>query len=308
MRKISANLILPVSLPPLINGIIRLDDRGTILEVTDTGGRLREESGLEFYSGIILPGFVLPWLKLEEVAESIGGLDRELIRSGVRGTGVVIRQSNLTEDGLEQMHGSPITYHPVIEVCPEPGEDEFDVFNRGVDWVSHAWNEFNLFCSLISCSRAAKYSDINRYIREYNAAHQHVVPPEHPIEMFPGRAAMKDTLTPGKKSTSTVPSSIPGKFPSSIPGKVPSSIPGKFPSSIPGKGSLNILEVLQASGPGKDFGELLPAFTLEAAARIFEDDLLGSIETGKRPGLNLVSGIDTHSLRPNDKTSLRVLV
>jgi hypothetical protein len=260
MRKISANLILPVSCPPLINGIVGLDDRGTILEVKDTGGRLREESGLEYYSGIILPGFVLPWLKLEEVAESIGGLDRELIRSGVKGAAVVIRQGNLTKDGLEQMRSSPITYHPVIEVCPGPGEDEFEVFNLGVDLLIHAWNEFNLSCSLISCSRESEHSDINRYIREYNAAHQHV------------------------------------------------AIPGKSLSSIHRKGPLNILEVLQASGPGKDLGELLPAFTLEAAARIFEDDLLGSIEPGKRPGLNLVSGADTHSLRLNDKTSLRVLV
>jgi len=58
MRKIAANYIFPVSRPPIKNGIIVVDDNGCILEVRDTGGKLREEPGLEFYNGVIVPGFV----------------------------------------------------------------------------------------------------------------------------------------------------------------------------------------------------------------------------------------------------------
>lgn len=37
MRRVSANYIVPVSSPPLKNGIIECDDSGTIVTVIDTG-------------------------------------------------------------------------------------------------------------------------------------------------------------------------------------------------------------------------------------------------------------------------------
>lgn len=60
MRKISANYIFPVISPPLKNGIISLMDDGTIIEVTDTKGQLKEISGLEFYNGAIIPCIIIP--------------------------------------------------------------------------------------------------------------------------------------------------------------------------------------------------------------------------------------------------------
>ena len=51
MRKIAANYIMPVSSPPLRNGVVVIDDDGSILEVIDTDGKLRESSKLEFYKG-----------------------------------------------------------------------------------------------------------------------------------------------------------------------------------------------------------------------------------------------------------------
>lgn len=283
MRKISANLVLPVSSPPLKNGIIRLDARGNILEVIDTEGKLKEESRLEFYSGTIVPGFVLPWVPLKNVAESVRGLDRELSRNGIKGAGIVIQENMAREGGFEQLCNSPLIYHPIIELCPEPGEDEFEVFNRGVDLVSFAWNEFNLSCSLVSCSLTTENSDINRYIREYNASHQHVVPDTGSSKM-PGAASSRFHVAGGSK------------------------MPGGASPRIPGGDLLNIMGILRASGPDRDLERLLPAFTLDAAARIFEEDRLGSIEPGKQPGLNLISGIDPHSHMPYAKATLRVLV
>ena len=58
MRKIAATYVFPVSSPPLKNGILILDGQGKILDVKDTGGNLREEAGLEFYNGILIPGFI----------------------------------------------------------------------------------------------------------------------------------------------------------------------------------------------------------------------------------------------------------
>lgn len=41
------------------------DDDGTVAEITDTGGVLREQAGLEYYSGLLVPGFVNAHCHLE---------------------------------------------------------------------------------------------------------------------------------------------------------------------------------------------------------------------------------------------------
>lgn len=65
MRKISATYIFPGTRPPLKNGILICDDEGTIIDLIDTGGQLREQFGLEQYSGILVPGFVNAHCHLE---------------------------------------------------------------------------------------------------------------------------------------------------------------------------------------------------------------------------------------------------
>ena len=65
MRKISATYIFPGNLPPLKNGILVCEDDGTIVELTDTGGQLHEQAGLEHYSGILVPGFINTHCHLE---------------------------------------------------------------------------------------------------------------------------------------------------------------------------------------------------------------------------------------------------
>jgi hypothetical protein len=65
VRKISATFLFPVNLPPLKNGIIICDDDGTVVDLIDTGGKLKEMAGLEYYSGILAPGFVNAHCHLE---------------------------------------------------------------------------------------------------------------------------------------------------------------------------------------------------------------------------------------------------
>ncbi len=65
MRKIAATYIFPVEQPPLKNGILVCDDQGTIREVIDTGGILKEQAGLEYYNGFLVPGFVNAHCHLE---------------------------------------------------------------------------------------------------------------------------------------------------------------------------------------------------------------------------------------------------
>lgn len=58
IRKLSAHFIFPVSGTSLKLGIIICDAQGNIVEIVDTKGKFKEEPFLEFYNGIIVPGFL----------------------------------------------------------------------------------------------------------------------------------------------------------------------------------------------------------------------------------------------------------
>lgn len=65
MRKIAATYVFPCNQPPIKNGIIHLDDAGIIREIVGTKGIIQEEAGLEYYSGILTPGFVVTQIQAE---------------------------------------------------------------------------------------------------------------------------------------------------------------------------------------------------------------------------------------------------
>ena len=58
MKHLSSQIILTNTGAPLKRGIITCDDNGTILNIDDTGGDLKEKESVEFHNGIIVPGFV----------------------------------------------------------------------------------------------------------------------------------------------------------------------------------------------------------------------------------------------------------
>lgn len=65
MKKISANYIFPVSGPPVKNGIIVLDEQNIIVDIINPGDEFKELPSLEFYNGILVPGFVNAHCHLE---------------------------------------------------------------------------------------------------------------------------------------------------------------------------------------------------------------------------------------------------
>lgn len=58
MKRFSAQYVITNSGPMLRRAIVTTGDDGEIISVEDTGGRLSELHSLEFYNGIIIPGFV----------------------------------------------------------------------------------------------------------------------------------------------------------------------------------------------------------------------------------------------------------
>jgi len=58
MRRFSAQYIFTNTGHPLKRGIVTVEDDGTIINVENTGGVLAEKGSVEFFNGIIIPGFI----------------------------------------------------------------------------------------------------------------------------------------------------------------------------------------------------------------------------------------------------------
>ena len=75
-RKIAANYIFLPGFPLVKNGYVVWED-GEVTDVVDTGGRIREIQGLEFYGGMIVPDFVRGYVKgWQDGEELVGALEK----------------------------------------------------------------------------------------------------------------------------------------------------------------------------------------------------------------------------------------
>jgi cytosine/adenosine deaminase-related metal-dependent hydrolase len=155
VRKIAATYIFPGNQPPIKNGILTCSSDGTIVDISGSNEKITEQSGLEFYSGILVPGFVNTHCHLElshlkgkiEEKTGIGGFigqinqlrnqqtentekaiqaaDRKMWAAGTVAVGD-ISNSTLT---LETKKNSKIFYHTFIESFgfhPSRAERAFD--------------------------------------------------------------------------------------------------------------------------------------------------------------------------------------
>ncbi len=82
MRRIAASIVFPVSSPPRSNAVVEIDQNGTVVSVSSGGASFREMAGVEYFSGILVPG----------LADVMCGLDESghrLLAGGVRVAGRV---------------------------------------------------------------------------------------------------------------------------------------------------------------------------------------------------------------------------
>ena len=83
MRKIAANYICLPGFPLVKNGYVILE-QGRVKDVVDTGGRIREIQGLEFYGGLIVAAYVT---RRRRFAFTLVGRDLSSGRKRVSGSG-----------------------------------------------------------------------------------------------------------------------------------------------------------------------------------------------------------------------------
>lgn len=97
MRKIAATYVFPGNSTPIKNGVVVCEDDGTVIDILEKGDNFKEEAGTEFYSGILLPGFVNVHCHLE-LSHLKGKIDE---RTGI--AGFIGEINKLREvDSLEQ--------------------------------------------------------------------------------------------------------------------------------------------------------------------------------------------------------------
>lgn len=143
MRRLAANYIFPVTSSPLKNGIVEIDEQGKIIDIIDTKGKLSESRNLEYYNGIIVPGFInthchLELSDLKNVFKEKAGLpsfiqqmieyrkksrtgftlqaieeaDQLMHQSGIVAVGDIVN----TNTTIETKQKSNIYYHSFVEV------------------------------------------------------------------------------------------------------------------------------------------------------------------------------------------------
>jgi cytosine/adenosine deaminase-related metal-dependent hydrolase len=178
VRKIAATYIFPVNRPPVKNGILICKNDGTVVDIIENNEKIREQSNLEYYSGILVPGFVnahchlelsylknklpeksgigdflgcvnrLRNIKIENAVPEIQKADRKLWASGTVAVGDI---SNTTLS-LETKRKSRIYYHTFVETFgfhPSRAERSFDI----AQIVRDEFVEAGLSASIVPHSR-----------------------------------------------------------------------------------------------------------------------------------------------------------
>ncbi|MEN0002821.1 MAG: amidohydrolase family protein [Bacteroidota bacterium] len=140
MRKLSADLIMPISGDPIPNGLVIVDENGSIQFVGTTEGH--DPATIEKHPGIIIPGFInahchlelshmkgrvntgtglLPFLKsvvafrdipMEEILDAIQQADQEMYEGGIVAVGDISNKL----DTAAQKDKSSIRYYTFVEM------------------------------------------------------------------------------------------------------------------------------------------------------------------------------------------------
>ncbi len=160
MHLLQSDYIFPITSPPVKNGIIRVEDDGTVVEVIDPQTDLSPENGsIRKLNGFICPGFInshchleLSHLKgqipenagmsgfikgilttrnkfsTEEVMAAMEAAEDEMIANGIVAVGDIAN----TNHSFNQKSKNRLLYHTFIELFDLGDESADEVFKKGI--------------------------------------------------------------------------------------------------------------------------------------------------------------------------------
>jgi len=387
MRYLSAQYIFPVSAPPLKYGIICVNDDGCIVDVIDTGGNLKDHEKLEFYDGILVPGFVNAHCHLElshlhgvmktniglpgfissirklrqatdeTILAAAKAADDEMKRNGIVAVGDI--SNNACTFPVKR--DSPIRYHTFVEVfglddnlseeiisTAEQIEQEYRNAGMPVSIVPHAsYSVSQTLWEMLQQSYASSPPQVvsihhQESSDEFSICDMRLEMCDMRLEISDMRCAVSEiknkkikikillvhnifsTINDLSKYTS-YPETFyyilcPGSnlfIQNQLPGLLLFSSP-EFcnnvclgTDSLASNTSLSVLEemkIIQQHTSGIPLEMLVQWATLNGARALGFDHFLGSFEKGKKPGVNMISGIDPEEMRLTAQTNVKVLV
>ncbi|MDM8161199.1 amidohydrolase family protein [Labilibaculum sp. K2S] len=271
MRKIAANYIFPVTATPLKNGIIVIDEKNYIVDIVDTKGQFKEIQNLEFYSGVIVPGFIDVFTLLSFPSFSEKDFEecfRDDFGSALKKS-LLLKETtpNTIQRGINQLEA-----YGTVAVA-----DFFTVNN-------HAEQKRESKLS---------FSDIN--LAESNCSLQ--IPISNK-QLNPNQSILLNRI-------------ILEKFKGFTPAV------SEMSQYCIGTGSLGThlklsvfeeLKALQEILPTLAFWELIKWGTINGAKHLQIENEFGSLEIGKKPGLNLLTNLDYSNQKFNAASELKILV
>ena len=226
MRKISSSYIFDGKGNLFKNGILVLDKENKIIDLIDTRGEVNEIQDLEYYNGIICPGFInahchleLSYLKgiisksdnltgfikqmilkreqnYSNVYEEIEKADREMFLNGIVACGDI---SN-SRDSFKVKAKSKIAYYTFIEIMGVKQESMNTAIEKAISLREILKNEFSLKSSIVPHAAYSVLPDllhkISNLAENDSIISVHNQESEDEKSIFQGEGAIAELLKP----------------------------------------------------------------------------------------------------------------
>ncbi len=271
MRKITANYIFPVTSAPLKNGILVLNENNFIVDIIDTKGIIKEIQNLEFYSGLIVPGFIDVFTLLSFSTFSKQDFEDCLHSDFSSALKELLLQKPTTPDTIQRGINQLEAYGTVASV---------DIYSNN----SHAeqkqksklvFSDINLSLSSSSLQIPSPCTQLNS---KKSILLNHLIL-ENRRDFKPSESELSQYCI-GTGSLGT-----------------------HLKLSV-----FEELKALQELLPEFTFWELIKWGTINGAKHLLIEKEFGSLEVGKKPGLNLLTNLDYPNQKLSANSELKVLI
>ncbi|NPA67438.1 MAG: amidohydrolase family protein [Chlorobi bacterium] len=393
MRKISAEYIF-TGKSVLKKGIIELDNNGKIISVNDTEGKLKESASLEFYNGIITPGFINAHCHIElshmkgmisndtgrglpgfideiiskrnfpeDLQKQISKADKEMQLNGI----VAVGDISNTDDSFRVKKTSSLHYHTFVEAFTVSNKEAETTFKQARVNYRKLQTE-NLPATIVPHAAYSVPDKLYEMISNFEnnkpkiiSVHNQETPGEDELikekkgELakvlkdkgfllddfsYAGNTALEVNLNYLNKNDNIllihntftkkediktaenfsdniywvfcplsnlyIEKTLPD-LPLFFSEGVKTCIGTDSYASNTELSVLSEIKAISRNFPEINFSDIIKSATLNGAKALKIDDIYGSIEPGKTPGINLITNFDFENMRPKPESKIKVL-